>query len=138
MCKYGSQHSVSTCGFSRAFSPNRSTLAPSFGNVLGKKLAIHPLGAGIVQIESRLAIARLQDEIAELNHQLLDEAEDIGRKWEAVLETIETYPVKPRRSDVRVELAALAWAPSWEIGYQATTGNLTHDRVIAWAAKIQG
>lgn len=53
-------------------------------------------------------------------------------KWAAALDEIETYAVKPRRSDVQVEVVALAWAPYWEIGYRSARGTLTHDRVPAW------
>jgi len=61
-----------------------------------------------------------------------EEAKAITDKWAATLEEIETYTVKPRRSDANVELVALAWAPYWEIGYRSASGSLTHDRVPAW------
>jgi hypothetical protein len=45
---------------------------------------------------------------------------------------VETYKVKPRKSDCQADLVALAWTPTWEIGYYSASGALTHGRVPAW------
>ncbi len=82
--------------------------------------------------ESEEEIARLQDEIEDMRRDMEEEAVAITEKWAATLDEIETYPVKPRRSDVQVEVVALAWAPHWEIGYRSARGSLTHDRMPAW------
>jgi hypothetical protein len=82
--------------------------------------------------ESEAEIARLQDEIEDMRRDVEEEARAITEKWAATLDEIETYAVKPRRSDVGVELVALAWAPHWEIGYRSARGGLTHDRMPAW------
>jgi len=82
--------------------------------------------------ESEAEIARLEEDIEEMRQSLEEEAKAITDKWAATLDEIETYPVKPRRSDVKVELVALGWAPYWEIGYRSASGSLTHDRVPAW------
>ncbi len=82
--------------------------------------------------ESEEEIARLQDEIEDMRRDMQEEAVAITEKWAATLDEIETYPVKPRRSDVQVEVVALAWAPYWEIGYRSARGSLTHDRMPAW------
>jgi hypothetical protein len=82
--------------------------------------------------ESEAEIARLQEEIEAMRRDMQAEAEAITDKWAATLEEIETYAVKPRRSDVDVEVVALAWAPYWEMGYRSARGGLTHDRVPAW------
>jgi phage terminase Nu1 subunit (DNA packaging protein) len=82
--------------------------------------------------ESEEEIARLQEEIEEMRQEMKEEATAITEKWAATLDEIETYPVKPRRSDVQVEVVALAWTPYWEIGYRSARGSLAHDRVPAW------
>ncbi|MDH4138697.1 MAG: hypothetical protein OEW09_18575, partial [Anaerolineae bacterium] len=82
--------------------------------------------------ESEAEIARLQEDIEEMRQSLEEEAKAITDKWAATLDEIETYDVKPRRSDLNVELVALAWTPHWEIGYRSAGGSLTHDRVPAW------
>jgi len=45
---------------------------------------------------------------------------------------VETYAVKPRRTDVKVQLVSVAWAPFWEISHPSARGTVTHDRVPAW------
>jgi len=82
--------------------------------------------------ESEAEIARLEEEMEEMRQSLEEEAKAITDEWASTLDEIETYPVKPRRSDVNVELVALAWTPYWEIGYRSASGSLTHDRVPAW------
>ncbi|MBC7250277.1 MAG: DUF87 domain-containing protein [Anaerolineae bacterium] len=82
--------------------------------------------------ESEAEIARLQKEIEDMRQEMEEEIEAITEKWLAALEEIETRDIKPRRSDVQVDLVALAWAPYWEIGYRSAQGDLTHDRVPAW------
>jgi len=83
--------------------------------------------------ESEEEIKRLAADIEDMRQEMEEEAEAIADKWADALEEIETYAVKPRRSDVQVELVALAWAPYWEIGYRSARGRLTHDRVAAWS-----
>ncbi len=46
---------------------------------------------------------------------------------------VETYAVKPRRTDVNVQLVSVGWAPYWQVGYSSPQRNVTHDRVRAWA-----
>ncbi len=82
--------------------------------------------------ESEAEIARLQTEIEDMRQQMEREAEAISTRWTSVLDRIETYSLRPRRSDVQPELVTLAWMPYWEIGYPSATGILTHDRVPAW------
>jgi hypothetical protein len=60
------------------------------------------------------------------------EAADLADQWADVAEDLETYAVKPRRSDVDVRLVAVAWTPYWEIGYASARGSATHDRVAAY------
>ena len=82
--------------------------------------------------ESEAEIARLEDEIEDMRREMQEEAEAITDRWAATLEEIETYAVKPHRSDVQIEVVALAWTPYWEVGYRSARGSLTHDRVPAW------
>jgi len=81
--------------------------------------------------ESEEEIARLEKEIATLEAELKEEAEAIAAKWEEMLDDVETYEVKPRRTDVDVTAALLAWLPYWEIIYE-TRGRRVSDRIPAW------
>ena len=38
---------------------------------------------------------------------------------------VETYTVKPRRADVKVQLASVGWAAYCEVGYSSARGNVT-------------
>ena len=81
--------------------------------------------------ESEQEIARLQKDIKELNDSLQSEIDAITQDWDKVIDEIETYQVTPRRADVRVDLVALAWVPTWEIHYNAG-GHPTSDSMPAW------
>jgi hypothetical protein len=81
--------------------------------------------------ESEEEIARLQKEIEEMEAELKEEAQAIADRWDEMLDDLETYEVKPRRSDVDVEMAAVAWLPYWEIIYEAR-GRRVSDRIPAW------
>ena len=82
--------------------------------------------------ESKEEIARFQEEMEEVQQTIAEEAERITEEWADTLDHVETYLVKPRRTDIDVDLVALAWLPYWEISYQSARGRLTHDRIPAW------
>ncbi len=66
--------------------------------------------------ESLAEIASLQEEIEDLRAKLAEDIEDLSARWEDQLGELTTFAVKPRRTDVRTDVVALAWAPFWEIG----------------------
>jgi len=82
--------------------------------------------------ESAAEIARLTTELEKLRGQIEEDAAAIAEKWEAAVAELETVTIKPRRSDVRIDLAALAWAPYWEILVRSRTGESARHRVPAW------
>jgi DNA gyrase/topoisomerase IV subunit A len=82
--------------------------------------------------ESKDEIARFQEEMDEVQQTITEEAERITEEWADTLDQVETYLVKPRRTDIDVDLVALAWLPYWEISYESARGRLTHDRIPAW------
>jgi len=82
--------------------------------------------------ESEEQIKRLGEEIKQMTQEMEGEAQAMADKWEDAAGEIQTYTVKPRRSDIKVELVTLAWAPSWEIGYRSARGEVAHGRVPAY------
>lgn len=82
--------------------------------------------------ESKAEIARLQQELTGIQRDLESEITRIGQAWTDAIENVGTYKVKPRKSDCQADLVALAWTPTWEIGYHSASGALTHGRVPAW------
>jgi hypothetical protein len=83
-------------------------------------------------VESEEEIERVEAEIKEMRTEMEEEAQAIADKWADVAEEMETYAVKPRRSDIKIDLVAVGWAPSWEIGYSSARGKVTHGRVPAY------
>ncbi|MFQ5614425.1 MAG: helicase HerA domain-containing protein, partial [Anaerolineae bacterium] len=67
--------------------------------------------------ESQEEIAALEEEIAALEDEMKEAADEITRKWADLLEDLTVEELKPRRTDVDVRLAALAWQPFWLITY---------------------
>ncbi len=82
--------------------------------------------------ESEEEIVALREELAAVQAQFEEDAEVIADKWDALLDEPGTHVVKPRRTDVRVDMVALAWTPVWEIGHTSAAGRRTGGRVEAW------
>jgi hypothetical protein len=82
--------------------------------------------------ESVREIARLQAEVEQIRTGMEGQVNDINKMWDAKLEAIETYKVRPKRGDCTVEMISLAWTPYWEIEYRTATGSTTSSRIPAW------
>ena len=67
--------------------------------------------------ESIEVIAELKEDIAETKEELEEQAQEITLKWAKLMDEISTEEIKPRRTDVDIELVALAWKPVWSIHY---------------------
>ncbi len=67
--------------------------------------------------ESKATISTLQKDIAELEAELKQAADDLTDKWENAFNTLSTVEITPRRTDINVKLVALAWMPAWLITY---------------------
>ena len=65
--------------------------------------------------ESEEVIADLKERIEEIKEEAAAEEQEIANKWRAAVDEVEEIEVTPRRSDVRLDLFALAWVPRWEI-----------------------
>ncbi len=83
--------------------------------------------------QSKTAIAQYQQQLADIQKELEAQTAKITENWTDAITKIETYAVKPRKTDCQVELVALAWAPSWEIAYRSANGALVRSRVPAWS-----
>lgn len=64
--------------------------------------------------EAEAAVARYAADIEELKQELQREVETISRQWDAAVSDVQAKPIKPRKSDVSVEMVALAWVPTWQ------------------------
>lgn len=66
--------------------------------------------------ESEETIAALEKQIKELDAKLADEVEAVNARWSELIDDVQEVEVRPRRTDVRVDLFALAWLPYWQLG----------------------
>lgn len=65
--------------------------------------------------QTKETIALLQKEIAEAEQEREEAAKAISDRWAAIAEETETTEIRPRKTDVVVDLVALAWVPQWLI-----------------------
>ena len=75
--------------------------------------------------EAQEDVEEIREEIADLENALKTESDEITRKWADLLDTLTTEEIAPRRTDVKVNLATLAWLPSWLITYSDGRGSHT-------------
>jgi uncharacterized small protein (DUF1192 family) len=81
--------------------------------------------AGMDVKEAEETIEALQEEIEELELELKEETAAITAEWDEALQELEEVPVKPKKSDVLVDMVALAWAPHWSIAHEDRKGTHT-------------
>ena len=124
------EEQVSQQGVQTAISVGATILGALFGR---KKVSVGNLGrattaargAGRV-LKEREDVARAQETVAavqqaltDLDAQLQAELADLEARAEA--ERLETVALRPKKSDVRVRLCALAWTPHWRDSAGAVT-----------------
>ncbi|MBA4378326.1 MAG: hypothetical protein C0395_06665 [Gemmatimonas sp.] len=73
--------------------------------------------------ETERMVAGLEREIADLRAQLAQEAATVADRWDAAAQEIAAVAIKPRRTDVRVDLVALTWVPFWEFVVREAGGR---------------
>ncbi|MFB0563351.1 MAG: helicase HerA domain-containing protein [Candidatus Lokiarchaeia archaeon] len=84
--------------------------------------------------ESEAAIADLKEDIAKLEEELKEKAKDITSSWDDALKDIDEIRITPHKTDIDMELFALAWAPQWEITYKDASGKERTDDVPAYTS----
>ncbi len=73
--------------------------------------------------ESEADLARLQAQVDDLKSQMEADANAITSEWAATAEDIQETRAVPRKTDVKVQMVALAWAPTWDLMYQDVRGR---------------
>lgn len=82
--------------------------------------------------EAEAAITRIQAEDTTLKEELELEANALTEQWAKAVDDMEEIKVVPRKTDIKVQLVALAWAPSWEVTYEDTRGRVRSETVPAY------
>ncbi len=78
--------------------------------------------------EAEETVESLQADIEALKQELKAETDALVARWEATLDDFEEMPITPRRTDVEVNLFALAWVPHWYIVYKI--GDITQTAIV--------
>ena len=73
--------------------------------------------AGEEVVASEQDVAELQKDITELEQQLKEQTDQITMKWANLMDDLTSEELSPRRTDIDVQMVALAWLPSWQIRY---------------------
>ncbi len=82
--------------------------------------------------ESEAEVARLQSDIEALKAEMEQEAAALTEQWSKAVEDIEEIKVMPRKTDIDVQMVALAWAPNWEVAYEDARGRARTETVPAY------
>jgi hypothetical protein len=72
--------------------------------------------------ESEAEIEKLNQEIAEIEQALQEASAEATERWNAAVEQVEQFQVRPRKSDVKVRQMAVAWTPNWQVTYSDAGG----------------
>lgn len=59
-------------------------------------------------------VESVQQQLADLEAEFEHESTALAEKIDALSEELETVSIKPRKSDIQVQLVSLAWAPYWQ------------------------
>lgn len=65
--------------------------------------------------ESEKTIDELETKIDQVGDELQGELDELTARWAKLIDDVQQEDVRPRRTDVRVNLFGLAWLPGWEI-----------------------
>jgi hypothetical protein len=65
--------------------------------------------------ESEEAIDEMENELEDLKKEMQRELDEITDQWAQRIDDWEEEEVRPRRTDVQINLFALAWIPRWEV-----------------------
>jgi hypothetical protein len=59
-------------------------------------------------------ITAVQEQLNELNTQLETEVNALALRFDAANETLDRIPLRPKKTDIKVRMVALAWTPMWQ------------------------
>ncbi len=87
--------------------------------------------------ESEADIARLQAQMDDIKSQIEQETSALAQEFESATNDIQQTKITPKKTDIDVQLVALAWAPNWEVTYDDTRGRSRTDAVPAYPGAEQ-
>ena len=87
--------------------------------------------------ESEADIARLQAQVEDVKSQMAQDADALTEQWTSAAADIQVTKIAPKKTDIDVQMVALAWAPNWEVTYEDTRGRARTDVVPAYPGAQQ-
>ena len=82
--------------------------------------------------ESKADIARYQAQIDDLKSEMEQDANGLTEQWAKVADDLQQAKIAPKKTDIDVQMVALAWAPAWEVTYEDAGGRSRTDSVPAY------
>ncbi len=61
--------------------------------------------------ETQGKLTDLKKDVDELEAELKDAVDKVTHRWESVPDEVASIEIKPTRSDIKIDLLALAWVP---------------------------
>ncbi|MGW8181604.1 MAG: hypothetical protein ACWGQW_22975, partial [bacterium] len=101
----------------------------SASSSLGKYRMKSSAEMAIKEVEER--VEGLKRDAEALAEELQDQTTTITERWDEAVENVESVPIAPRRSDVEVDIIAIAWEPYWLIGYSDKSGASRTQSILA-------
>ncbi|MGC8779362.1 MAG: ATP-binding protein [Anaerolineae bacterium] len=81
---------------------------------------------------AKAEIARLQAQVEQLKNDMEQDVKQVTDQWTAATEAVQQIKVTPKKTDIDVQMVALAWAPAWEITYEDARGRSRTEAVPAY------
>jgi chromosome segregation ATPase len=83
-------------------------------------------------LESQETIAQINQQIEAVQAELEAVSQEASARWDEAQQEIETYHVRPRKTDVDVQRMAVAWAPQWLVTFKDPGGQERTEAVSAF------
>ena len=87
--------------------------------------------------ESEADIARLQAQVEDIKSQMAQDADALTEQWTNAATDIQKTKIAPKKTDIDVQMVALAWTPNWEVTYEDSRGRSRTDAVAAYPGAQQ-
>jgi hypothetical protein len=86
---------------------------------------------------SEADIARFQAQVEDVKSQMEQDANALTEQWTTAAADIQKTKIAPKKTDIDVQMVALAWAPNWEVTYEDARGRARTDVVPAYPGAQQ-
>ena len=81
--------------------------------------------------KTQAGIEQLNDQVKELQDEVKTLGDQATERWNAALQKVEPYAVRPRKSDVSLQRLAVAWTPQWLITFNDFDNRPQTEMVLA-------